>query len=45
MAATADGGGYWMVASDGWIFTEGDAQFYGSQGATVLNKPVVGMGS
>ena len=43
MAATPDGGGYWLVASDGGIFTYGDAQFYGSSGAIRLNKPIVGM--
>jgi hypothetical protein len=32
-----------MVASDGGIFTFGDAQFYGSMGGHPLNKPVVGM--
>ena len=32
MAVTPDGGGYWLVASDGGIFTFGDAQFYGSTG-------------
>ena len=32
MAVTADGGGYWLVASDGGVFTYGDAQFYGSTG-------------
>jgi hypothetical protein len=32
------------VASDGGIFSYGDAQFYGSTGSIVLNKPVVGMG-
>ncbi len=37
--------GYWLVASDGGIFTHGDAEFYGSQGSTVLNKPIVGMAS
>ena len=35
--------GYWLVASDGGIFSYGDAQFYGSSGSIVLNKPVVGM--
>ena len=30
MASTPDGGGYWLVASDGGIFTFGDAAFYGS---------------
>ena len=35
--------GYWLVASDGGIFSFGDAAFYGSTGATTLNKPIVGM--
>ena len=32
IAATPDGGGYWLVASDGGIFSFGDATFYGSAG-------------
>ncbi|MGH9063020.1 MAG: hypothetical protein ACRD0L_03440 [Acidimicrobiales bacterium] len=43
MAPTADGKGYWLVASDGGIFSFGDAQFHGSTGAIRLNKPIVGM--
>jgi hypothetical protein len=43
MAATADGGGYWLVASDGGIFSFGDAVFHGSMGGQVLDEPVVGM--
>ncbi len=43
MAATPDGGGYWLVASDGGVFTFGNAQFYGSTGGKVLNRPIVGM--
>ena len=43
MAATPDGGGYWLVASDGGVFKYGDAGFDGSGGGTPLNKPVVGM--
>ena len=43
MAATNDGRGYWLVASDGGIFSYGDAKFHGSTGSIVLNKPVVGM--
>ena len=43
IAATHDGGGYWEVASDGGIFTFGDATFYGSMGAKPLNQPIVGM--
>ena len=44
IAATPDGGGYWLVASDGGIFSFGDATFYGSEGGTPLNKPIVGIG-
>ena len=36
MAATPDGRGYWLVASDGGIFTYGDAAFYGSTGGLAL---------
>ena len=35
--------GYWMVASDGGIFSYGNAHFYGSTGNIVLNRPIVGM--
>jgi hypothetical protein len=45
MAATPDGHGYWLVASDGGIFAVGDARFYGSTGALTLNRPIVGMAS
>jgi hypothetical protein len=34
---------YWLVASDGGIFSFGGAPFYGSTGALALNKPIVGM--
>jgi hypothetical protein len=40
---TPDGKGYWLVASDGGIFTYGDAGFYGSAGAIRLAEPIVGM--
>ena len=43
MAATPDGKGYWLVASDGGIFTFGDATYFGSTGAIHLNEPIVGM--
>ncbi len=43
MATTPSDGGYWMVATDGGIFSYGDANFYGSTGAIHLNKPIVGM--
>ena len=32
-----------MVASDGGIFSFGDAGFHGSTGNITLNKPIVGM--
>jgi subtilase family serine protease len=35
--------GYWLVASDGGIFTFGDAGFFGSTGGIHLNQPIVGM--
>jgi N-acetylmuramoyl-L-alanine amidase len=43
MASTPDGGGYWLVASDGGVFSYGDANFWGSAGSLVLNAPIVGM--
>ena len=45
MASTPDGGGYWLVASDGGIFSFGDAAFLGSTGGMRLNQPIVGMAS
>jgi SpoIID/LytB domain protein len=36
-------GGYWVNATDGGIFSFGNASFYGSTGAVKLNKPIVGM--
>jgi hypothetical protein len=43
MAATPTGKGYWLVASDGGIFTFGDANFFGSTGAVALEEPIAGM--
>ena len=43
MAATPDGEGYWMVASDGGIFSFGDARSSGSEGGTKIDAPVVGI--
>ena len=34
--------GYRMVASDGGVFSFGDAKFRGSTGAMHLNQPIVG---
>jgi hypothetical protein len=35
--------GYWLVGSDGGIFTFGSAQFHGSTGSLSLQRPVVGI--
>ncbi len=43
MDGTPDGNGYWVVASDGGVFTFGDAAFFGSMGGQKLNAPIVGM--
>ncbi|HEX6393031.1 MAG TPA: hypothetical protein VFZ97_06285 [Acidimicrobiales bacterium] len=44
MAAAADGTGYWIVGSDGGLFSFGPgANFFGSLGATHLNAPIVGI--
>jgi hypothetical protein len=40
MAATADGGGYWLVGADGGVFTFGDARYYG--GPAHVPEPIVG---
>jgi hypothetical protein len=35
--------GFWLVGSDGGIFTFGQAQFYGSTGSLKLQRPVTGI--
>ena len=40
---TALPSGYWLVASDGGLFSHGGAPYLGSEGGTRLNKPIVGM--
>ncbi|HEY4409199.1 MAG TPA: hypothetical protein VGO87_04915, partial [Acidimicrobiia bacterium] len=42
-AGAGPSSGYWMVASDGGIFSYGGAKFFGSTGAIKLNMPIVGM--
>jgi hypothetical protein len=42
-AASSPTPAYWLAASDGGIFSFGGAQYYGSTGGMVLNKPVVGI--
>jgi len=43
MAATPDGGGYWLVGADGGVFSFGDANFYGSAERMHPASPIVGM--
>jgi hypothetical protein len=43
IAPTLDRRGYWLVASDGGVFTFGNAKFRGSMGGVRLAAPVVGM--
>ncbi|MGH9077660.1 MAG: hypothetical protein ACRDY0_09460, partial [Acidimicrobiales bacterium] len=43
VAATPDGGGYWLVGADGGVFSFGDAHFWGSMGGRALTAPVVGI--
>jgi plastocyanin len=43
IANTADGQGYFMAASDGGVFTFGNAAFQGSLGALKLNSPITGI--
>jgi hypothetical protein len=37
------GKGYWLAASDGGIFSYGNATFGGSTGGILLNRPIVGL--
>ncbi len=41
--STTPSHGYWLVGSDGGIFSFGSAQFYGSMGGLALQRPVVGI--
>jgi hypothetical protein len=43
MASTRTGHGYWLAASDGGVFTFGDARFHGSMGKRALAAPIVGI--
>ena len=43
MAPTPSGDGYWLVASDGGVFSFGDARFHGSTGGIALSRPIVAM--
>jgi hypothetical protein len=41
MEATGDGKGYWLVGTDGGVFSFGNAPFLGSTGAFTLQRPIV----
>ena len=41
LRSTPTGDGYWIVGSDGGVFTFGDAAFYGSLGDVELHAPIV----
>jgi hypothetical protein len=43
MAPSSGGFGYDLAATDGGVFSFGDASFYGSMGGVALNRPIVGM--
>jgi hypothetical protein len=43
MAATPSGEGYWLVASDGGIFSFGDAPFLGSPAGRLAEGAAVGL--
>ncbi len=40
MAATPDGGGYWLTDKSGAVSTHGDAAYYGSMAGATLNAPI-----
>ena len=43
LAATPDGGGYWVASSTGGVYPFGDARSYGSMSGRALNSPIVGL--
>jgi hypothetical protein len=43
LAATPDGGGYWVASSTGGVYPFGDAHSYGSMSGKTLNAPIVGL--
>ena len=43
ISATPAGGGYWLVAADGGVFTFGDAGYFGSTGGIILNQPITSL--
>ena len=45
LAATPDGGGYWVASSTGGVYPFGDARSHGSMSGLALNSPIVGLGA
>jgi hypothetical protein len=43
IASTADGNGYWIVKTDGGVFSYGTAVFHGSAGASPIAQPAIGI--
>jgi hypothetical protein len=43
MTSTPDGKGYWLLGADGGVFTYGDAHFFGSEAASGVAAPFVGI--
>ena len=43
IALTPTGQGYWLVGSDGGVFSYGDAKFQGSRAGQPMNKPMAGI--
>ena len=41
MTPTKSGRGYWLVATDGGMFSFGDARFHGSTGGQPLLAPII----
>jgi hypothetical protein len=44
-AAAATSSGYWLMGTDGGVFSYGRAGFFGSTGSIPLNQPIVGTAS
>ena len=42
-AGAARPAGYWLVGTDGGVFSYGDSGFFGSTGDLALNQPITGM--
>ena len=43
IAASPNGKGYWLAATDGGVFSFGGAPFEGSMGGQRVNAPIVGI--